>query len=60
MHAVNEGMKEKWTCEEADIEVAYRRSEREGILCDGADPTPEQKKVAREEALAWLTTVEVE
>ena len=39
---------------EPPSEYDYRRTERLGMLCGDGTPTPEQERIADEEAAAWL------
>lgn len=39
---------------EQQKEWEYRYQERLGILCEDREPTEEQKRIAKEEADAWL------
>lgn len=41
------------TTDELQEEVQYRIEERLGILCGADDPTPEQLKIANDEADQW-------
>lgn len=45
-------MKTTLTASELRAEYAYRYQERLGILCEDQEPTPEQKRIAHEEATA--------
>ena len=45
---------------EIELEKQYIREERLGILCGAAMPTPEQQKIADEEAQQWEINARLE
>lgn len=48
-------MSAKFTEPEMEAELAYRITERLGMLCGTATPTPEQLEIAQAEADTWET-----
>ena len=49
----------KMSLKELQAEWQYRLDERLGILCGSNTPTPEQMKIATDEADQWLKDYEV-
>lgn len=48
------------TKDEIGKEWQYRYQERLGILCEDQDPTPEQRKIARDEATEAIKIIQAD